>query len=425
MNTLKVTIVDMYDFRREVTLEEAVIMNQVEERMKEQARVWWAYEANRGAGWYLQPEVANPPSSPQSTSSSSLSHVVTSVGTKWARSLSYHVASHSQPTSPSPLVPGEASDQSFSTSLSNAVSTAGNSILLKRLIRKGIPLQLRPKVWNAISGASRKKEQAPEGYYRDLLRAVQGKESISTKQIEADLHRTFPCHPKIDTEDGRAALRRVLVAYSWRDSRVGYCQGMNFVAAYLLLVMRTEEEAFWLLAVLLEDVLLTDSYSEDLLGCHVEQRVLKDLLIKKLPKLSAHLDAISFELSLVCTEWFLCIFAKSFPAETTLRVWDVLFNEGAKVLFRLGLAIFKMKEAELLVAQNLGDAIKILQSFTHHTFDPDVLLKVAFDKLGSMSMTTISRQRKKQQPAVIAELEGRLRKLSPARRGPQDSAATI
>eukprot|EP00850_Spirogloea_muscicola_P025934 SM004881S16645 [mRNA] locus=s4881:59:845:- [translate_table: standard] len=78
MNTLKVTIVDMYDFRREVTLEEAVIMNQVEERMKEQARVWWAYEANRGAGWYLQPEVANPPSSPQSTSSSSLSHVVTS-----------------------------------------------------------------------------------------------------------------------------------------------------------------------------------------------------------------------------------------------------------------------------------------------------------------------------------------------------------
>jgi hypothetical protein len=28
--------------------------------------------------------------------------------------------------------------------------------------------------------------------------------------------------------------------------------------------------------------------------------------------------------------------------QTTLRVWDVLFNEGAKVLFHVALAIFKV-----------------------------------------------------------------------------------
>eukprot|EP00897_Mesotaenium_endlicherianum_P001912 jgi/Mesen1/1749/ME001390S00748 len=37
---------------------------------------------------------------------------------------------------------------------------------------------------------------------------------------------------------------------------------------------------------------------------------------------------------------------------------------------------------------------------------------VAFDQLGNMSMTTISKQRKKQQPAVMAELEERLRKVN-------------
>lgn len=31
----------------------------------------------------------------------------------------------------------------------------------------------------------------------------------------------------------------------------------------------------------------------------------------------------------------------SFP-QTTLRVWDVLFYEGAKVLFHVALAIFKV-----------------------------------------------------------------------------------
>lgn len=39
-----------------------------------------------------------------------------------------------------------------------------------------------------------------------------------------DLPRTFPGHPWLDSPDGHSALRRVLVAYSFRDSDVGYCQ---------------------------------------------------------------------------------------------------------------------------------------------------------------------------------------------------------
>ena len=61
-------------------------------------------------------------------------------------------------------------------------------------------------------------------------------------------------------------------------------QGLNYVAALLLLVMKTEEDAFWMLAVLLENVLVNDCYSSNLSGCHVEQRVFKDLLKKKCPR---------------------------------------------------------------------------------------------------------------------------------------------
>ena len=61
-------------------------------------------------------------------------------------------------------------------------------------------------------------------------------------------------------------------------------QGLNYVAALLLLVMKTEEDAFWMLAVLLENVLVNDCYTNNLSGCHVEQRVFKDLLAKKCPR---------------------------------------------------------------------------------------------------------------------------------------------
>jgi hypothetical protein len=66
-------------------------------------------------------------------------------------------------------------------------------------------------------------------------------------RIQKDLHRTFPDHPLFDapTKYGQVALRNILTAYSAYDSEVGYCQGMGFIAAILIMHMRTEEIAFW------------------------------------------------------------------------------------------------------------------------------------------------------------------------------------
>lgn len=349
---------DIYGFTVEGNVDDVNVLNEVREKVRQQGRVWWALEASKGANWYLHTHAS-------STLKASLK-----------------------------------------------LTALANAITLKRLIRKGIPPVLRPKIWFALSGAAKKRSTVPESYYSDLIKATEGQVTAATKQIDHDLPRTFPGHPWLDTTEGHAALRRVLVGYSFRDSYVGYCQGLNYVAALLLLVMKTEEDAFWMLAVLLEDVLVNDCYANNLSGCHVEQRVFKDLLVKKCPRIAAHLEELEFDVSLVTTEWFLCLFSKSLPSETALRVWDVLFYEGAKVLFHVALAIFKMKEEELLLAHQVGDVISILQKTTHHMFDPDDLLTVAFDKIGSMTHNTISKQRKKQEPAVMAELDQRFRRLN-------------
>lgn len=373
-NSMLVKSVDLYDFALEVNVEDAQTLEQVKERVREQGRLWWSMEASKGVGWYLQPEISS--LVPNATSSAPN-------------------VNHSKL-----LVTGV------------SITTVANTLLLKKLIRKGIPPPLRSKVWLAVSGAAKKRSMVPDSYFADLCLAGHGLTSAAIKQIDHDLARTFPSHPWLDSSDGQAALRRVLVAYSLRDSHVGYCQGMNFVAGLLLLVMKREEDAFWMLAVLLENVLFQDCYTNDLSGSHVEQRVFKDLLNKKCPRLAAHLELIGFDVSLVITEWFLCLFAKSLPSETTLRVWDVLFNEGAKVLFRVALALFKIKEEELLATQQVWEVVSIFQTATRHLFDPDALLKVAFEKLGSMTTQTIAKQRSKQQVAVMEELEQRMKGLN-------------
>ncbi|KAA8524793.1 hypothetical protein F0562_011216 [Nyssa sinensis] len=261
---LTVKFQDLYGFTVEGNVDDVNVLNEVREKVRQQGRVWWALEASKGANWYLQ--------------------------------------THASAT----LKP------------SLKFSALANAITLKRLIRKGIPPALRPKIWFALSGAAKKKSTVPESYYNDLTKAVEDKVTPATRQIDHDLPRTFPGHPWLDTPEGHAALRRVLVGYSFRDSDVGYCQGLNYVAALLLLVMKTEEDAFWMLAVLLENVLVNDCYTNNLSGCHVEQRVFKDLLVKKCPRISTHLEALEFDVSLVATEWFLCLFSKSLPSEVKI-----------------------------------------------------------------------------------------------------------
>ena len=58
--------------------------------------------------------------------------------------------------------------------------------------------------------------------------------------------------------------------------------------------------------------------------------MLEGLLHDKLPRLAEHLDAIKCDLKTLATDWFLCAFARSLPAETTCRVWDALYAEGGK-----------------------------------------------------------------------------------------------
>lgn len=56
------------------------------------------------------------------------------------------------------------------------------------------------------------------------------------------------------TEESKGALRRVLAAYALHNPTVGYCQGMNFIAGCLLLFMG-EEDTFYCMAVIVEDIL--------------------------------------------------------------------------------------------------------------------------------------------------------------------------
>lgn len=63
----------------------------------------------------------------------------------------------------------------------------------------------------------------------------------------------------------------------------------------------------------------------------VDQRVFRDLMSEKLPRLHAHLDQYNVDYTLITFNWFLVVFVDSVVSDILFKIWDSFLYEGPKV----------------------------------------------------------------------------------------------
>ncbi|XP_058434056.1 TBC1 domain family member 2A isoform X5 [Marmota monax] len=286
-----------------------------------------------------------------------------------------------------------------------ALGQLAPSAELKQLLRAGVPREHRPRVWRWLVHLRVQHLHTPS-CYQELLRRGQACEHPAARQIELDLNRTFPNnkHFTCPTSSFPDKLRRVLLAFSWQNPAIGYCQGLNRLAAVALLVLEEEESAFWCLVAIVETILPADYYSKTLTASQVDQRVLQDLLSEKLPRLMAHLGQHRIDLSLVTFNWFLVVFADSLISDILLRVWDAFLYEGTKVVFRYALAIFKYNEEEILRLQDSLEIYQYLRFFTKTICNSRKLMHIAFSDMNPFPMKQLRQLRATHRERLEAEL---------------------
>ncbi|KAM5441479.1 hypothetical protein MferCBS31731_003550 [Microsporum ferrugineum] len=203
----------------------------------------------------------------------------------------------------------------------------------RNLVLAGIPVAYRAKIWSECSGASALRVP---GYYDDLVNGhitTTQADPGATAQIAMDIHRTLTDNIFFRKGPGVARLNEVLLAYSRRNPKVGYCQGMNLIAGSLLLILPTAEDAFWVLASIIENILPPHYYDHGLVASRADQQVLCQYVSEVLPNLWSHFEGLGIELEALTFQWFLSIFTDCLSAEALYRVWDVVFCLNAPTTF--------------------------------------------------------------------------------------------
>uniref|UniRef100_A0AAA9RWV8 Growth hormone regulated TBC protein 1 n=1 Tax=Bos taurus TaxID=9913 RepID=A0AAA9RWV8_BOVIN len=223
-----------------------------------------------------------------------------------------------------------------------------------------------------------------------------------------DMNRTFPDNVRFrkDAEPClQGPLYNVLLAYGHHNHGVGYCQGMNFIAGYLILVTKSEEEAFWLLDALVGRILPADYYSPSMLGLKTDQEVLGELVRTKLPAVAALMHSHGVLWTLVASRWFICLFVDVLPVETVLRVWDCLFSEGSKIIFRVALTLLKHHQASILEATSVPDLCEKFKEITRGRFVTEChsFMQRIFLEPGSLSRASIARLRERCRARLLAQ----------------------
>ena len=103
--------------------------------------------------------------------------------------------------------------------------------------------------------------------------------------------------------------------------------------------------------------------------------IFEALLKRSVPRLANHLNRMHVHSSMYASRWFITVFSCNFPFECVNRVWDIYLNEGPRIVFRVAVAIMKMKEESLLKLsfERIIDALQTVQ----RGLDADQLVKAA------------------------------------------------
>jgi len=162
--------------------------------------------------------------------------------------------------------------------------------------------------------------------------------------INKDIRRTMQ-ENLIYNEDIYLSLYKILKSIALLDKKLSYCQGMNFICGFMLIISEGNELDCFYLAMGLFSNTFCQKYN--CRGFFIENfpllklyiYIFKILLKKKLKKIYEFFENFEFFYDLFITKWFQTLFVHILPVENVVRIWDCIFAYGLNFLISISLSL--------------------------------------------------------------------------------------
>ena len=253
-----------------------------------------------------------------------------------------------------------------------------NKSKFKERLSKGPPDCFRWLSWCIINEIPLERDI---NIYNNYL--VKDLEEEHKNSIIRDIQRTFS-DINIDKDElikKETSLYNVLKAFWNLDDQIGYCQGMNLLVGFMLIISEGNElDTFYLLISNFSATFnKRKSYEYSLRGLFSEgfpllaflNFIFDILLEENIPEVKNHLDEMGITYDLWIGQWFQTLFTIILPLNYLKRIWDCLFSENIYFLVKFGIVFTKMIKNDILEKTEEIDIINFFKDLQKFSMFPE------------------------------------------------------
>ena len=227
-----------------------------------------------------------------------------------------------------------------------------------------------------------KKELGLDGSIEEIMKSFNIEDFQNSKDIvDLDIIRT---HFASNKTQNQLKIRNILKSIRKAKLNLKYCQGMNYIAAFLLNITNEEEEAFYLFLSIFDGTDYGKLFVDDLAKLKKYFYVFGRLLNVLLPELDYYLKDNKIDVSYFVSPWFITLFTNTFQnikdknnPKILLRILDLFFFSGWKSIIKIGISLLKNYENEIMTLT----FEELLQFLIGNILKSDFFQKENFDQL--------------------------------------------
>ena len=247
--------------------------------------------------------------------------------------------------------------------------------------------------------------------WKILLNLQKIKKKFNYKKIKEEMEKNPNCIPAKeiiildvtrtsfleDKDQNREKIANILKAISKESPNITYCQGMNYIAAFLLMITDDEEESFYIFLALLFYTDYGTLFKDELEKLKKYFYVFERLINILLPELYFYFKNNNINVNFFISPWFITLFTCAYPyvqdmknPKILLRIWDLFIFSGWKSIIKIGLSLIKHFESKLLnlTFENLlhfliTDLVKS-EFFSNQNFDKLMFISINFKIQGKL-----------------------------------------